>query len=72
MSLTGDLGPLGASIEAELVMAESSSSDGPFAATDAVLPFDVAAVAAYEVRLRELQDAVQVMGSTEIAGGTIG
>jgi hypothetical protein len=43
--------------QAELALAESSRSDAPPDTADSELPFDAAAVPAYELRLESLADA---------------
>jgi hypothetical protein len=52
-------------IQAELIMAKTSQSDRPAVLADAELPFDAAAVQAYEIRLSGLRDAVGGMQAYE-------
>ena len=61
-----ELRALDRDVEAELLLAQGSCSDGPVVAADADVAFDVAAVSAYEVRLRGLRDAVVELESVVV------
>jgi hypothetical protein len=52
-------------VQAELIMVAISQADGPPSVGDSELPFDAAAVQAYETRLIGLRDALIILATHE-------